>query len=319
MSSTVLIVASDTTLRGILSDALQALGLRTVGIVDHCAAPGLIRAVVPDLVLLDSSAADPHAMDVLHSLRADATLGRIPLLLLSDRTAAADRVAGLKAGADDYIVKPFDLDELLARVSSHLRRSSREQTLNPLTRLPGHAVVEQAAQERLARQEPFALLYIDLDRFKAYNDSYSFVEGDRLIVELGKLVLTVSREFGAGMPVAHIGGDDFLMLVADPQHAATAATMLIARFDARLPEFYRAEDTARGYVEVQDRRRRQVRSPLVSLSIAIIRYRGEPSVHWGLLAARAGELKQSVKRHEGHGYLLDRRRFDSPEPQPVPQ
>jgi GGDEF domain-containing protein len=178
-------------------------------------------------------------------------------------------------------------------------------------------VVEQVGQVRLARQQQFALLYIDLDHFKAYNDSYSFVAGDRLIVDLGRQVLAVAHEFGGGLPIAHIGGDDFLLLLADPALAPAAATRLIADFDARLGDFYHAQDLARGYVEVQDRGRRLVQTPLVSLSIAIIRYRGEPGVHWGQLAARAGEVKQLVKQREGHGYLIDRRRFEPPSPAPV--
>jgi GGDEF domain-containing protein len=137
------------------------------------------------------------------------------------------------------------------------------------------------------------------------------VQGDRLIRELASLIVAIARQFGGGLPVAHIGGDDFLLLLADPDLAAMAATRLIADFAERLPAFYAPEDYARGYVEVLDRGRRLVRLPLVALSIAIVRYRGEPGVHWGEIAARAGELKRAVKGREGHGYLIDRRRFET--------
>jgi DNA-binding response OmpR family regulator len=311
MSSTVLIVGADPLLRGVLSDALRAVGMHPLGIVEPCGAGGLIRSSTPDLVLVDLAPPGEDAVKLLRDLRADPMLGRTPVVLLGGDGGTAQRVAVLQAGADDVIAKPFDLDELLARIDAHLRRSRREQGLNPLSRLPGHAVVEQTVQVRLEHQQPFTLHYIDLDHFKAYNDHYSFVQGDRLIVGLAGLVVETSREFGGGLPVAHIGGDDFLMLVADPALASVAATRLIAEFDARLSEFYEPEDFARGYVEVLDRARQLARVPLVSLSIAIVRYRGEPGVHWGALAARAGEMKQAVKRREGHGYLIDRRSFDA--------
>jgi GGDEF domain-containing protein len=298
--------------------------MHPLGIVEPCGAGGVIRASTPDLVLLDLAPSSDDAVKLLRDLRADPMLGRTPVVLLGGDGGSPQRVTALQAGADDVIAKPFDLDELLARIDAHLRRSRREQGLNPLSRLPGHAVVEQAAQLRLEHQQPFALHYIDLDHFKAYNDHYSFVEGDRMIVELAGLVVEVSREFGGGLPVAHIGGDDFLLLVSDPALASVAATRLIAEFDARLINFYGAEDYARGHVEVLDRARKLVRAPLVSLSIAIVRYRAEPGVHWGALAARAGELKQAVKRQEGHGYLIDRRSFEpnataeTAAPAPVP-
>lgn len=314
MSRTVLIVGADPLLRGVLSDALRAVGLHPLGVVEPWGASGLIRASTPDLVLVDLTPSGEEAVTLLRDLRADPMLGRMPVVLVGGDGGSAERIAVLQAGADDVIAKPFDLDELLARVDAHLRRSRREQGLNPLSRLPGHAVVEQVAQVRLEQQLPFTLHYIDLDHFKAYNDHYSFVEGDRLIVELANLVLGVSREFGGGLPVAHIGGDDFLMLISDPALASVAATRLIAEFDACLSAFYRPDDYGRGYVEVLDRSRKLVRAPLVSLSIAIVRYRGEPDVHWGALAARAGELKQLVKRSEGHSYLIDRRSFDAGAP-----
>ncbi|HET6861258.1 MAG TPA: EamA family transporter, partial [Streptomyces sp.] len=101
----------------------------------------------------------------------------VSVIMLTARGLSADKLEGFAIGADDYIVKPFDTPELLARIRGVLRRSRDTRTQSPLTGLPGNVRIEEEIDARLARSDPFAILYADLDNFKAYNDHYGFMRG----------------------------------------------------------------------------------------------------------------------------------------------
>jgi DNA-binding response OmpR family regulator len=88
---------------------------------------------------------------------------------------------GLDAGADDYVLKPYDHRELLARVRSVLRRAKAMRALSPLTGLPGNTRIQEELERAIGHDRRFALLYADLDHFKAYNDHYGFARGDDVL------------------------------------------------------------------------------------------------------------------------------------------
>src|SRR5919198_1870207 len=101
--------------------------------------------------------------EVCTRLRADGRTAHIPVIMLTAKSLSADKVLGLTAGADDYIIKPFDPMELIARVKTTLRRASEMRSLSPLTGLPGNTRIEQEIQARVDRNLPMAVAYADLD------------------------------------------------------------------------------------------------------------------------------------------------------------
>src|SRR5437773_6857327 len=168
----------------------------------------------PDLVLLDVMMPKLDGFEVAQRLRRDARTSSTSIIMLTAKALSSDKVLGLSTGADDYIIKPFDPVELLARVKGTLRRAREMRALSPLTGLPGNIRVQEEIRRRAAEDLPFALLYVDLDHFKAYNDNYGFVRGDRAIQSLARLVTeTVNEVAGPAAFVGHVGGDDFVMLL----------------------------------------------------------------------------------------------------------
>ncbi|HEX2173335.1 MAG TPA: response regulator [Dehalococcoidia bacterium] len=302
----ILLVEDDELTRQAFEEALHEAGFETA--LAASGAEGLRRlAAQPvDLIIADVMMPDMDGFELCRRVSRDPQFGHIPILLLSARTSLSDRLAGIRGGADDYLTKPIDIEELIARLSMHLRRSSREQQLNPLTRLPGNLAIEQALRARLMADEAFAVGYVDLDHFKAYNDRYGFHAGDELIRFTGRLLATVIAPYRAGGFVGHIGGDDF-MVVAGPEAIRPICEEIIRRFDAEVAAYYTPEDRSRGYIQSVDRSGRERTFPLATISIGVVICEPGAHSHLAEIAQIASEAKSFAKQHPGSTYHVDRR------------
>ena len=261
----------------------------------------------PNLILLDVMMPLMDGFEVCTQLREDGRSAHIPVIMLTAKSLSADKVLGLTAGADDYIIKPFDPMELIARVKTTLRRASEMRSLSPLTGLPGNNRIEQEIAHRMELGMRVAVAYADLDNFKSYNDRYGFLRGDEVISLLAQVLRRAALE-AAGPEgfVGHIGGDDFVVLMP-PEATERFAARVIADFDARVPTLYDPEDAVAGWIQVEDRQGQPRRFPIVSVSLGIASSaRRSFNDHRGLVAT-ATELKGVAKRDLGSSYALDRR------------
>ncbi len=197
---------------------------------------------------------------------------------------------------------------------------AEDRAANPLTGLSGNERLLAELTARLGRGEKFAACYVDIDHFKAYNDTYGFVRGDQMLLALADILRGTAAEMrGEAAFVGHIGGDDFLV-ICRPEQAERLAAAIVTRFDAAVPGLYSEEDRARGHVVTVDRRGRQEKVPLVSLSIAVVTNRHREIAHPGELARIAAQLKQKAKATPGSAVVVDQRRgWDSPLPAPPPR
>jgi diguanylate cyclase (GGDEF)-like protein len=262
----------------------------------------------PDLVLLDVMMPKLDGFEVAQRLRRDPRTSASSIIMLTAKALSSDKVLGLSSGADDYIIKPFDPVELLARVKGTLRRAREMRALSPLTGLPGNIRIQEEIRRRVSEGEPFALLYADLDHFKAYNDHYGFVRGDRAIQSLARLVTeTVHEVAGPQGFVGHVGGDDFVVIVT-PTLAIDVAHTLCDRFDQQAPHLYDTEDAARGGIEVQDRQGEPTTYPMLTLSVGVASTDQREFAHYAEVVSVATEMKQYAKRDSGSSYAIDRRK-----------
>jgi diguanylate cyclase (GGDEF)-like protein len=216
-------------------------------------------------------------------------------------------VEGLDLGADDYIVKPFDTPELLARIRGVLRRAREMRAQSPLTGLPGNVRIEEEIEARVDRGAQFALLYADLDHFKAYNDHYGFMRGDQVIQFTARLIEEVARQVAEGESfVGHVGGDDFVIITI-PGAAEQLASSLVERFDEEASELYDDEDRAQGYLEVANRRGESQQFPLLAISIGVASTARRSYSHYAEAVAIATEMKSFTKATPGSSWAIDRR------------
>ncbi|HEV2125020.1 MAG TPA: response regulator, partial [Chloroflexota bacterium] len=262
------------------------------------------------LILLDQMLPGMSGVEMCRQIRNEPGFDAVPVIMLTALSRSNDQVAGLDAGADDYITKPFQVDELVARLHSHLRRSRRERQLNPLTGLPGNLAIDHEIEERLRKGEQFAVAWIDLDNFKVYNDGYGFFAGDNVIERTGRLLLQVAAAVAHNTCFAgHIGGDDFVVVM--PQEAMERVGHLIVEgFDRMVPEFYGPADLNRGYITATSRSGEEQMFPLMSISVAIVPCPPGRFAHPGEISQIASEVKHYLKGQPGSGWFVDRRTRD---------
>jgi len=261
----------------------------------------------PDLILLDVMMPGIDGYEVCQRLRAYSATLNTPVIMLTALDQVDAKVRGLGVGADDYLTKPFNLDELKSRVQAHLRRSQRDLSASPLTYLPGNPVIEQMMMARIANHAPLAVLYVDLNHFKSYNDEYGWLKGDIVIKLLAKVIQNaVIVKGGADDFIGHVGGDDFVVL-STPKYAGAIAQEIITLFDSVIPNYYDAEVRARGYLEAKDRAGRLLRFPMTSVAIAIVTNEKRKVEHPAQIATLAAQVKRIVKSHAGSHYAFDRR------------
>jgi diguanylate cyclase (GGDEF)-like protein len=184
----------------------------------------------------------------------------------------------------------------------------RDQNANPLTKLPGNLMIESETNRRLMSQEDVAVLYIDLDHFKAFNDKYGFEQGDRAIQLTADIMKSVCGENSPHNPnfVGHIGGDDFIA-ITKIRDAEETCVMLCAEFDRRIKELYTQEDRERGCIVSVDRQGNRQTFPFCSISIALVDNEVRPIADFLELSSIATEVKKFAKSLPGSSYARDRR------------
>ena len=175
----VLLIEDDARIREIVERGLGSRGFVVTSAEDGPTGLELAQKLEVDVVLLDLMLPGLSGLEVLEGIRL--AKPRLPVVALTALDDTRSKVAGLDAGADDYIVKPFDTPELLARIRGVLRRSKDHRAASPLTGLPGNVRIEDEIDTRLDQGKDFAVLYADLDHFKAFNDHYGFLRGDQAI------------------------------------------------------------------------------------------------------------------------------------------
>jgi diguanylate cyclase (GGDEF)-like protein len=309
VSLRILIADDEEDIRAFLEITLGLAGFEVLQARDGVEALELARSERPDVVVLDVMMPRLDGLETLRRLRDDARTEHLPVLLLTARALKTHAVEGLDAGADDYLAKPFDADELLARIRAAVRRADQQRSRNPLSGLPGNESILAELAERIDTETPFALLYVDLDQFKPFNDHYGFLRGDEALRALSDLLQEVRAELDDPSAfLGHVGGDDFVLIV-DPERAEETAQWICDRFDERSPAFYDDRDRAMGYIEVADRRGIPQRFGMLSLSIGIASSDRRDFAHQGEAVATATEMKRYAKaRGEGGScYAIDRR------------
>ena len=236
--------------------------------------------------------------------------------LVVDAVESVERVARLATSRerfkayDDIIVTQENKIQGVVSVQKLIDSMAKFQVemakgANPLTGLPGNVSLESELERRLAKMQPFSIIYADLDNFKVYNDLYGFQNGDQIIQLLARIMKHALFRHGSGSDlVSHVGGDDFI-IVTSVQNAERISLSIVRCFSRLIRNYFSPKDLERGWIEAQGRDGRKGRFPLISVSLGIVHCNGHSNLK--AISERAAEVKTYAKSCPGSTYVCDRR------------
>jgi len=266
--SRILVVEDDVDIANMLRIYFDSQGYETHVVGRGLDALEFCRRTPPSLVILDIRLPDIDGYEVCRSLRNTLRTSHIPILFLTQKDERSDKIAGLELGADDYITKPFDIEELRLRVQNALRRASYESQTNPVTGLPSAKLIEEQLK-LLLRQDGWSLVYVGINGFEAFTEGYGFVAGDDVLRFTAMLLGEAVDELGTLNDfVGHVGADDFLVITWG-EKAEEVRQHIQDRFAEGVGTFYTFQDRERGYM-VLERPEGTVQVPLMSLAVGLI-------------------------------------------------
>ncbi len=305
--NTVLVVDDDVDIAQYIEANLRIEGFEVLLAHDGVEALDVINAQLPDLALVDVMMPKMDGIEVVRRLRSAASTASLPVIMLTAKSMPTDRVVGLTAGADDYIMKPFDTLELVARVRSTLRRNADMRAVSPLTGLPGNHRINEEIEFRTKEGTAFAVCHVDLDNFKAFNDRYGWLRGDDVIELLATTLKVSGAAVGPPQPfIGHVGGDDFVV-VCSPDQVEALCTRVVERFDEGVVALHEADDVERGFLAVVDRQGHERHYPLTSVSIGVATTERRRYFDHRDVVAVASEMKTVAKARAGSAVAIDRR------------
>jgi len=197
--------------------------------------------VSPDLAILDIRLPDIDGYEVAHRMRSDRRTADIPIIFLTEKRDRADKLQGLELGADDYITKPFDVQELRLRVRNALKRVSQGSLTNPVTGLPEGTLVDEKISEVLGK-DICSVLFVSIENMNVFRESYGFVASDDVLRAVSLMIVNTMREFGRPEDfLGHISATEFVLVVS-PLNLVGLAEKLRSRLEQSVEYFYPIKD-----------------------------------------------------------------------------
>lgn len=227
------------------------------------------KHALPHLIVLDIMLPDIDGYEVCRNLRTNMRTSHIPVIFLTQKDERSDKLQGLELGADDYITKPFDIEELKLRVQGAIKRAERESLTDPRSGLPAGRLIEEQLR-RIIREKGWALLDARVNEFEPFKDVYGFVAGDDVLRFAAMLINEVVDEAGSASDfIGHAGGDNFIIITSEDK-AAAIKTRLKERFDKEVQTHYNFIDRQQGFVQAPSPDGSTVKVPFMTLSVGVV-------------------------------------------------
>ncbi len=263
---------------------------------------------IPDILVLNEDNIEGNIIEYCKNVRNDEDNSITPIIIVSSNKDTKHIVEILKNEVELYLEQPIDKDILYYNIKNLMRLLNSNRMVSPLTGLPGNVQIQAEMKKRLSNKREFAMLYIDLDNFKAYNDTYGFSNGDEIIKFTAKVIQdNVLKDDNERNFVGHIGGDDFIAITENEDYEKISQS-IIAEFDAGLSKFFNKEDMKRGFLEVENRKGIMEQYPLTSISIGVVDVaigRFKNTLEIGEAGAAVKHLAKTIY---GSTYVIDRRK-----------
>lgn len=253
----ILLVEDNKAQAALIKEFLEKNGYKVIWVEEGMSAFKIAKTQALDIILLDRILPDIDGNEISRWLKLDPSTRSIPIIMLTAKDAVADKIAGLEAGADDYLPKPFNENELNARIYVHLRTKSQQDELRQknrqledmLTKVESLAIMDSLTglynrrrfetilanevKRAMRYQAPLSCMMIDVDHFKKVNDARGHQEGDAVLREIAQRIQASIREVDTA---ARWGGEEFVILSPNtPKENAKLAATRILKSISRQP------------------------------------------------------------------------------------
>ncbi|HXQ33663.1 MAG TPA: response regulator [Anaerolineales bacterium] len=248
---------------------------------------------LPHLIVLDIMLPDIDGYEVCRNLRTNMRTSHIPVIFLTQKDERSDKLQGLELGADDYITKPFDIEELKLRVQGAIKRSERESLTDPRSGRPAGRLIEEQLR-RIIREKGWALLDTGISHFGSFKDVYGFVAGDDVLRFTSLILGEVVDELGNPSDfIGHAGGDNFIITTTE-EKAEGIKSRLRERFNQEVQTHYNFIDRQQGFVQSPMSDGTTVKVPFMTMAIGIV----SPSQHSFADIREITELSAEARRQD---------------------
>ena len=301
----ILLADDNAAIRNLVSEILTDAGFNVVTAEDGQDALDKIYKENPDLLILDYEMPHKNGFEVVQDVRSHTGYLQTPIIIFTAVTDKETKMQGLGLDIDDYLIKPADADEVVARVKLLLKRNKQKMDSNPLTKLPGNPSIQARIEQEIASKRKFAVLYCDLNNFKAFNDKYGFGEGDKVLLSTANILIQAAQQDSTSF-VGNIGGDDFI-IVCGLEYAESIAQEVVEKMTSVAPTFYNEDDKNQGFMVSVNRRGETEKFSFVSIGIGIVHNSLKELTSFAQVSNIGSELKCLAKKHESSYYAIDRR------------
>ena len=225
--------------------------------------------MISNLIILDIMLPDIDGFEVCRILRTNTRTSHVPVIFLTQKDERSDKLAGLELGADDYVTKPFDIEELRLRVQRAITRAEQQSLTDPRSGLPAGRLIEEQLR-RIIRQKNWAYMDVKINQFEPFKETYGFVAGDDVLRFTSMLIGEVLDELGTASDfIGHAGGDSFVIVTA-AEVASAVRGRLKRRFADEVLSHYNFLDREQGFIRAVNKDGQIEQSALMKLAIGIV-------------------------------------------------
>ncbi len=303
----VLIAEDNIALLNLMAEAMSSEGFDVIKATDGEEAIQKIYQHFPDIVILDYFMPKKNAIDIIKKLKSQPLYSNIPIMILTANKDRQLKLKSLNLDIEDFLVKPADMEEIIIKAKSIIKKNKSILDTNPLTKLPGNPSLQEKIEKCILSGKMFSVLYCDINNFKPYNDKYGFEAGDVVIKNTANLLVEIATQQDRNSFVGHIGGDDFI-IIADYENTVPIAERIVKNFDSTSPSFYNEEDRNAGFIISKNRKGTTEEFPLVSLSIGVVHNKNIKLHSFAQVSKIGSELKHHAKKFNKSAYVIDRRK-----------
>ena len=263
---------------------------------------------IPSLIIINEDGINEDVIEICKKIKQDEDNTITPIIVLSSNEEHEHRLAMLKLCIAHYIKHPIDEEYLYYTIKNILKLIYINRRVSPLTGLPGNVQIQAEMKKRFSAKETFAMMYLDLDNFKAYNDVYGFLKVDEIIKFTAKTILkNIHTDEYEDSFVGHIGGDDFVAIISETNYDKICQN-IIADFDCNIVNYFTEEDSQKGYIEVANRKGIIEQFPLTAISIGVVEVEKGRFANVLEIGEAGASVKHLAKTIQGSSYVIDRRK-----------